>query len=90
MLFKLVPCFISILLKERPEVIITTGSAPGLVGIALAKLVSRARTIWIDSIANVERLSASGMQARHFADVWLTQWPHLSKPGGPEYWGSVL
>ena len=24
------------------------------------------------------------------ADLWLTQWPHLAKDGGPQYFGSVL
>ena len=28
--------------------------------------------------------------SRPFADAWLVQWPHLARPGGPEYWGSVL
>lgn len=86
----LIPQFISILLKERPDVVITTGSAPGLVGIAIAKTITRARTIWIDSIANCERMSSSGKQARHFADEWLTQWPQLSTAKGPGHWGAVL
>jgi UDP-N-acetylglucosamine:LPS N-acetylglucosamine transferase len=86
----LVPQFIRILLRERPHVVVTTGSAPGLVGIALAKLFTRARTIWIDSIANCERMSSSGSRARYFADEWLTQWPDLAKAEGPHYWGAVL
>jgi len=84
------PKLARILLKERPQVVVTTGSAPGLICLALAKLLLGARTIWIDSIANVERMSSSGRQARRFADVWLTQWPHLAGPGGPEHWGAVL
>jgi hypothetical protein len=56
----------------------------------MARTFLRARTIWIDSIANVERLSSSGAQARRVADVWLTQWEHLARPEGPEYWGAVL
>lgn len=81
---------VRILLKERPDVVITTGAAPGLLALALAKTLLRSRTIWIDSIANVERLSSSGAQARRVADVWLTQWEHLSGPGGPDYRGQVL
>jgi UDP-N-acetylglucosamine:LPS N-acetylglucosamine transferase len=79
-----------ILARERPDVVITTGSAPCLVALALAKTFLRAKTIWIDSIANAERLSSSGAQARRVADVWLTQWEHLARPGGPQYWGAVL
>jgi len=79
-----------IILIERPSVVITTGSAPGLFALTIAKLVLRARTMWIDSIANCEQLSSSGMRARHIADVWLTQWPLLQRPNGPFYWGAVL
>lgn len=79
-----------ILITVRPKVVITTGSAPALVAMVLAKLLLRSRTIWIDSIANVEKLSSSGSAARYFADIWLTQWKHLAKASGPQYWGSVL
>lgn len=81
---------IKILLKERPDVIVTTGSLPGLFTIALAHFLLRSKTIWIDSIANSERVSSSGSQARRFADIWLTQWPQLQKEGGPQYWGAVI
>jgi hypothetical protein len=79
-----------VIVRARPAVVVTTGSAPGLLAIAIAKTVFRIRTVWIDSIANCERLSTSGMQARRFADQWLTQWPHLAESGGPMYWGGVL
>jgi UDP-N-acetylglucosamine:LPS N-acetylglucosamine transferase len=81
---------IRILLKERPQVVVTTGSGPGVITLALAKTLLRAKTIWIDSIANCERMSSSGLQARRVADIWLTQWPELQDEGGPQYWGSVL
>lgn len=32
----------------------------------------------------------SGMSVRAFADLWLTQWEHLSAEGGPQYLGAVL
>jgi UDP-N-acetylglucosamine:LPS N-acetylglucosamine transferase len=74
---------------ERPQVIISTGAAPGLIAIAMGRVLG-AKTIWIDSVANSERLSMSGRFAGWFADLWLTQWEHLNKPDGPHYWGSVL
>ncbi len=89
-IFLLAPQLARILLKERPDVVVTTGSAPGMICLALAKRLTRARTLWIDSIANVERLSSSGRRARFFADAWVTQWPELSRPEGPHYWGAVL
>ncbi|HVH03936.1 MAG TPA: hypothetical protein VM891_13525 [Amaricoccus sp.] len=70
--------------------VVTTGAAPGLVALALAKRLCGSRTVWIDSIANVEELSTSGTHARRVADVWLTQWEHLARPEGPHFWGAVL
>ncbi len=78
-----------ILLKERPAVILTTGSAPGMLALRLGSLLG-AKTAWIDSIANVEEVSLSGRKAGQVADLWLTQWEHLAKPDGPHYKGSVL
>jgi UDP-N-acetylglucosamine:LPS N-acetylglucosamine transferase len=81
---------IKILVTVRPKVVITTGSAPALLAMALAKIFLRSKTVWIDSIANVDRLSSSGSVARYFADIWLTQWKHLARAGGPQYWGAVI
>ncbi len=79
-----------IILKERPDVVITTGAAPGYLALRLAKLLCRSKTVWIDSIANVEELSLSGRKVGPHVDLWLTQWAHLAKPEGPVYLGSVL
>jgi UDP-N-acetylglucosamine:LPS N-acetylglucosamine transferase len=78
-----------VLVRERPELVISTGAAPGCLAIALGRLLG-ARTIWLDSIANVERLSVSGRLVRPFCDLWLTQWPHLAARGGPAFAGRVL
>jgi UDP-N-acetylglucosamine:LPS N-acetylglucosamine transferase len=78
-----------VLLRERPRVVVTTGAAPGFAAIVFGRLLG-ARTIWIDSIANSETLSTSGARAGRWAHVWLTQWPHLAVPGGPQYWGAIL
>lgn len=78
-----------IVLRERPDVIVSTGAAPGLLALACGRVLG-ARTVWIDSIANVEKLSLSGERAGRFADLWLTQWPEVARPNGPRYEGSVL
>ena len=76
-------------MRHRPDVVLSTGAAPGFFAILFGKLLG-ARTIWVDSIANAEQLSLSGKKAGRFADLWLTQWPHLAQPGGPLYKGSVI
>ncbi|GIZ52855.1 glycosyl transferase [Noviherbaspirillum aridicola] len=75
--------------RLRPDIVVSTGAAPGFAAILFGRLFG-ARTVWIDSIANSEQLSVSGKYARRYADVWLTQWAHLSQPAGPQYWGGVL
>jgi Oligosaccharide biosynthesis protein Alg14 like len=74
---------------ERPAVVLSTGAAPGYFAILFGRFFG-ARTIWIDSMANVENLSMSGAKAGRYADLWLTQWPHLARPFGPHFVGSVL
>lgn len=78
-----------LVVRLRPAVILTTGAAPGWFAIALGRRLG-ARTVWLDSFANGERLSMSGQRAGPHADLWLTQWPDLERSEGPEYAGSVL
>jgi hypothetical protein len=78
-----------IMIKARPDVVITTGASPGYFAVRFGKWLG-ARTLWIDSIANVEELSLSGREAGKHVDLWLTQWPHLARPDGPHYAGAVL
>jgi UDP-N-acetylglucosamine:LPS N-acetylglucosamine transferase len=78
-----------ILIRVRPDVVISTGAAPGFFALRFGKLLG-ARTIWLDSIANIEVLSMSGQKIGPKASLWLTQWSHLAQEDGPEYKGAVL
>jgi UDP-N-acetylglucosamine:LPS N-acetylglucosamine transferase len=78
-----------ILLKEKPDVIISTGAAPGVVAIFLGKFL-RKQTIWVDSIANVKKISRSGSMVKGKVDTFLTQWEHLSDGDTIKYQGAVL
>jgi peptidoglycan/xylan/chitin deacetylase (PgdA/CDA1 family) len=78
-----------IVLRQRPDVVVTTGAAPGYFAVLFGKLVG-ARTAWIDSMANAEHLSLAGRKIRPWTDLWLTQWPGLATPQGPHYEGAVL
>ena len=76
--------------REHPDVVLTTGSLP-LALVCLAAKCFGASIIWIDSITNVERLSVSGRMVRRFADLFLTQWPHLQrKQRNVEYLGAIV
>jgi UDP-N-acetylglucosamine:LPS N-acetylglucosamine transferase len=78
-----------ILLRVRPDVVVSTGAAGGLVAIALARRMG-ARTMFIDSIANARELSVSGRLALGLADRVLCQWPQVADLSGAEYRGAVL
>lgn len=89
---KLIPLVFQMLfifIKERPSTIISTGAAPGVIAILLGKILG-IKTIWIDSIANVQVLSRSGRMVQSRADVVLTQWEPLSDGKNILYKGSVL
>ena len=88
-LIRLAARMLWITLRQRPDVVVTTGAAPGYFGVLFGRLLG-ARTAWIDSMANVERLSLSGRKAGRWANLWLTQWPSLAAPGGPRFEGAVL
>lgn len=82
-------CF-KIAVRERPDVIVTTGSLP-LAMLCFWAALFGARIVWIDSIANVERLSMSGAFVRTFADLFLTQWPELARRyKNVEYAGAIV
>ena len=78
-----------LLLSVKPDVVITTGAAPGYFAVRFGKWLG-ARVGWVDSVANAQELSMSGIKAGSFVDLWLTQWPHLAGGDGPQCFGSVL
>ena len=88
-LLKLAARVAILLLRERPDVVVSTGAAPGYFALRFGKLLGT-RTVWLDSIANAEKLSLCGQRIGPYADMWLTQWPHLACPEGPVYCGAVL
>lgn len=74
---------------ENPDVIITTGAAPGLVMSFTGWLFGK-KTIWIDSLANVQSLSLSGRIASLFVSRVYTQWKGLQRKGKIFFAGNVL
>ena len=66
-----------IIVYERPDVVVSTGAAPGLFAVMLSRFIG-SKTVWLDSIANHERISLSGRLAKYFTHLHLTQWKHLA------------
>ena len=81
---------IRIVLQEKPNIILTTGSMPIAMFCLVAKLF-RAKIIWIDSVANTQKFSLSGRLMVHLADLFLTQWPALAeRHPKAEYAGEII
>jgi UDP-N-acetylglucosamine:LPS N-acetylglucosamine transferase len=78
-----------LVLRHRPQVLVTTGSAPGFFCLLAGRLVG-VRTLWIDSVANGEELSLSGKLALVVAHECWTQWEHLASANRPQFHGAVL
>jgi len=81
---------IRIILKERPDVVISTGAAVGCIMCFLGKVIG-AKIVWVDSITNVDRLSLSGRLVRRIADLFLAQWQQLAEQyKNIEYAGKII
>jgi UDP-N-acetylglucosamine:LPS N-acetylglucosamine transferase len=78
-----------IIAKERPGAVISTGSAPMLLFILFGRLTG-AKTLWIDSLAQSERLSTSGRIALKISHFTCSQWQKVAEREGALYWGCCL
>ena len=83
-----------LVLRERPDVVVSTGASAGYFAFRFAKALG-SRTVWVDSVANVDELSLAGKKVCPYADLWLTQWSHLTHENTGiekhlEYRGAVI
>lgn len=87
-LFSTIHKLYEIFKKENPQIVISTGAAPGFFAIMLAKIMG-IQTIWVDSLACVKFISLSGRLALPFTDFFYTQWIENAK-GRIMYCGSII
>ena len=75
--------------KERPDVVITTGTYVSLPFMVMCKL-HRKKLIYIETFARVTDTTKAGRVMYRFADLFIYQWPELKKfyPKGI-YGGSI-
>jgi UDP-N-acetylglucosamine:LPS N-acetylglucosamine transferase len=79
-----------VVLKERPDAIVTTGAMPMAIMCVWARFL-RAKVVWVDCISQTETLSLSGRAVRRLSHLTLTQWPEIAmRTRGVEYAGEVL
>ncbi|NOZ81738.1 MAG: hypothetical protein GXO63_01150 [Candidatus Micrarchaeota archaeon] len=90
--FKFVKNFfqtLKIFLKEKPNVIISTGAGMALPMILLGKIF-RKKVVFIESMAAVYRPSFAGRIAYHLSDLFIIQWKQLSKYYPKAAYGGTL
>ncbi len=78
-----------VVLKTRPNIVISTGAAPGYFACRFARLIG-AKSLFIDSIANAEELSLSAQLATSHASRVYSQWPKVADKNNLPYHGSIL
>lgn len=73
-------CFqqLYIFIKERPDVILTTGAGVAIPTCLIAK-VCRKKIIYIESFARISTPNKTGTLIYKFADLFIVQWESLLK-----------
>ena len=81
-----------ILLKERPDVVISTGGGEIAVPFCYVGKLLGAKVILIESLTRITTRSAAGRLVYPIADLFLVQWESLLKEYGKkaQYWGKVI
>lgn len=83
--------FLRIFRKEKPDIVISTGSEIALPAFIVAKLF-RKKTIFIESWCRVQTKSATGKMVYYISDEFLVQWPQQLEIYGnkAKYRGAVI
>ena len=90
-LLRALPVFTQAILRERPDVIVSTGSEIAIPFFYVAKVL-RIKTLYIESWCRVRTPSGTGRLVYPVADRFLVQWEPLLDRFGPkaEFGGRVL
>lgn len=80
-----------ILTKEKPDVIVSTGSEIAIPAFVIAKVLG-IRTIFIESWCRIKTKSGTGKIVYYLSDLFLVQWPQLLALYGKraKYVGAVV
>ncbi len=90
-LLKSLPVAWQILRRERPQVIVSTGSEIAIPFFMIAKAL-RIRTVFVESVCRVQTASQTGRVVYPLSDAFFVQWPQLLARYGKraQYEGGLL
>ena len=85
------PTFLRALYRQRPQVLVSTGSEIAIALFFIAKLVGM-KTLYIESLSRVRSRSGTGRIVYHLADRFFVQWEPLLEHYWPkaEFRGRVV
>lgn len=75
-----------IFLKEKPDIIFSTGAEIGLIASYIGKFLFGAKIIFLESLTRIKDISMTGKILMPIADLFLVQWQELED----KYKGKVL
>jgi len=86
-----IPIILKILIKEKPDLIISTGAEIAIPVFYIAKLL-RIKTVFVESWCRVTEKSMTGRIVYLVSDLFLVQWKQLLRKYGKKakYWGGVF
>jgi UDP-N-acetylglucosamine transferase subunit ALG13 len=87
--FKQLFMSLKILLKEKPDVIITTGSGDAFWMCVFGKLFGK-KVVFIESFSKVTTPSKFGRMAYKFADLFIYQWEKLKEYYPKGFYGGII
>ena len=92
LLIKYIIKAVKILIKEKPDAIISTGGGEIAVPFCYIGKVMGAKVIFIETLARMTTPSGGGRLVYPIADLFLVQWETLLKKYGDKakYWGKVI
>jgi UDP-N-acetylglucosamine:LPS N-acetylglucosamine transferase len=84
--------FVRVFRRERPDFIVTVGAEIAIPALLVNRLFFRRPSLYIESLACVEKPSLTGRITSHLADRVFVQWPGLLPHYGRrvEYHGRLL
>lgn len=81
---------LTVLKREKPDVIISTGAGVGVPFVVIGKLMG-IKTVWVESVARVKTLSLSARLLYPLVDELLVAWEELAaRYKKANYKGSIL
>ena len=82
---------IKILMKEKPDILFSTGSEIAIPAFYIGKFLFGAKLIYLESVARMKDISFTGRLLMPIVDLFLVQWEELAqKYKKAKFWGRVI